>query len=168
MKFNLSKKEAYIMVILNVTPDSFYDGGKYTDEKSIEKKVREMISNGVDIIDIGAESSRPGSMRISSQEEMKRLVPIVEFIRKFTNIPLSIDSVKSEVISALIPYDIQIINDISAGRDENIISIAAENNLYICIMHMQNNPENMQNDPRYNNVTKDIFCLLYTSDAADE
>ena len=160
MKFNLSKKEAYIMGILNVTPDSFYDGGKYTDEKSIEKKVREMISNGVDIIDIGAESSRPGSMRISSQEEMKRLVPIVEFIRKFTNIPLSIDSVKSEVISALIPYDIQIINDISAGRDENIISIAAKNNLYICIMHMQNNPENMQNDPRYNDVTKDIFNYL--------
>jgi dihydropteroate synthase len=123
MKFNLSNQEAYIMGILNVTPDSFYDGGKYTDEKSIEKKVREMISNGVDIIDIGAESSRPGSMRISSQEEMKRLVPIVEFIRKF-------------------------------------ISIAAKNNLYICIMHMQNNPENMQNDPKYNNVTKDIFNYL--------
>tara|TARA_Y100000817_G_scaffold305759_1_gene290201 strand:+ start:1857 stop:2093 length:237 start_codon:yes stop_codon:yes gene_type:complete len=70
MKFNLSKKEVYTMGILNVTPDSFYDGGKYTDKKSIENKVREMISNGVDIIDIGAESSRPGSARISSQEEM--------------------------------------------------------------------------------------------------
>ena len=97
------------MGILNVTPDSFYDGGKYTDEKSIEKKVREMISNGVDIIDIGAESSRPGSMRISSQEEMKRLVPIVEFIRKFTNIPQSNDTKKSQEISPIIHYHIQIL-----------------------------------------------------------
>ena len=157
MKFNLSKKETYIMGILNVTPDSFYDGGKYTEEKSIENKVREMINNGVDIIDIGAESSRPGSKRISVQEELKRLQPAVALIRKFTNIPLSIDSIKSEVISTLIPYDIQIINDISAGSDQNIISIAAKNNLYICIMHMQNNPESMQDDPRYSNVTEEIF-----------
>ena len=148
------------MGILNVTPDSFYDGGIYTDEKKVENKVKEMINNGVDIIDIGAESSRPGSVSIDAKEEIQRLKPVVSQIRSFSNIPISIDSTKSEVIQTLLPYDIQIINDISAGKDENIILLASKYNLYICIMHMQNRPENMQDNPTYKNVTNEIYDYL--------
>ncbi len=160
MKFNLTDKGFHIMGILNVTPDSFYDGGIYTDEKKVENKVKEMINNGVDIIDIGAESSRPGSVSIDAKEEIQRLKPVVSQIRSFSNIPISIDSTKSEVIQTLLPYDIQIINDISAGKDENIILLASKYNLYICIMHMQNRPENMQDNPTYKNVTNEIYDYL--------
>ena len=160
MKFNLADKDFHIMGILNITPDSFYDGGLYTDIHTVVNKVKEMINNGVDIIDIGAESSRPGSVTIDAQEEIQRLKPVVSHIRSFSNIPISIDSTKSDVIETLIPYDIQIINDISAGRDEGIILLASKYDLYVCIMHMQNNPENMQNDPQYNNVTSEIFDYL--------
>ena len=148
------------MGILNITPDSFYDGGVYESHNSIIKRVKEMIIQGADIIDIGAESSRPGSKKISAAEEIQRLEPVVSIIRKFTDIPISIDSTKSEVIERLIPFDIQIINDISAGEDKDIISLASKYNLYICIMHMQNNPENMQNNPKYQDVVKEIYLFL--------
>ena len=98
MNFNLEEDKRYVMGILNVTPDSFFDGGKYTTLDKVMVRVDEMIAEGVDIIDIGGESSRPGSDRISIQEELDRILPVVSKIRDNYDIPISIDSMKSDVV----------------------------------------------------------------------
>ena len=141
MSFSINSNKTYIMGILNITPDSFYDGGEYCNVEDIMPKVNNMINSGVDILDIGAESSRPGSKRISAQEEIDRIVPIVEVIRSNTNIPISIDTMKSKVIKEVIKYNIQIINDISSLSDSKSLEIIKDNNLILCLMHMQNTPQ---------------------------
>ena len=113
MRFTLEDNKCHIMGILNVTPDSFFDGGKYTDLDKIMIRVDQMINEGVDIIDIGGESSRPGSDRISVQEELDRILPVVSKIRESHGIPISIDSMKPDVVRELLSYNINIINDIS-------------------------------------------------------
>ena len=160
MSYKLNINSCQIMGVLNITPDSFYDGGKYDDITKIMLRVKEIIEQGADIIDIGAESSRPGSKNISAKEEIARLLPVVSKIRKLYTIPLSIDSTKSEVIKKLIKYDIQIINDISAISDSNLLNIIKKQNMYVCLMHMQNSPENMQENPTYDNVISDIILYL--------
>mgnify|MGYP001397152577 FL=1 len=162
MKYKLNTTSCQIMGVLNITPDSFYDGGKYDNIEKIMLRVKEMINQGVDIIDIGAESSRPGSKNISAKEEITRLLPVVSKIRESYNIPLSIDSTKSEVVSELVKYNIQIINDISAISDSRLLNTIKNQNIYVCLMHMQNSPENMQENPIYDNVVSDI--LLYLQD----
>ena len=140
------------MGVLNVTPDSFSDGGEFIDLKKALKHTEMMIDNGADIIDIGGESSRPGSQRISIQEEIDRLLPVVEKIREHHDIPISIDSMKPEVIQQLLPYKIQIINDISSLSDDRFIKILKDTGTYICLMHMLKTPETMQDNPNYDNV----------------
>ena len=110
MNFNLEEDKRYVMGILNVTPDSFFDGGKYATLDKVMVRVDEMIAEGVDIIDIGGESSRPGSDRISIQEELDRILPVVSKIRDNYDIPISIDSMKSDVVEELLPFKIDIIN----------------------------------------------------------
>ena len=139
MKYKLPDHKS-IMGILNVTPDSFYDGGKYKNTTEIINRIKQMIEQGVDIIDIGAESTRPGSKAVSLDEELRRLTPVISEIRKFSDIPISIDTTKADVIKELIKYNIQIVNDVSAGSDNEIINLARENQLYISLMHMQKNP----------------------------
>ena len=123
MNFNLEQDKRYVMGILNVTPDSFFDGGKYTTLDKVMFRVDEMIAEGVDIIDIGGESSRPGSDRISIQEELDRILPVVSKIRDNYDIPISIDSMKSDVVEELLSFKIDIINDISSLSDNNFINI---------------------------------------------
>ena len=159
MSYNLEKKLS-IMGILNITPDSFYDGGRYTNTKNTLVRVKEMLDQGVDIIDIGAESTRPGSLSVSLDEELSRLIPVVSEIRKISKIPLSIDTTKADVIRELIQYEIQIINDISAGSDNSMIKLAKDNNLHISLMHMQKKPETMQEKPTYKNVISEIHGYL--------
>ena len=159
MPYNLERKIS-IMGILNVTPDSFYDGGKYINTTNTIARVKEMLDQGVDIIDIGAESTRPGSLSVSLDEELARLIPVISEIRKISNIPLSIDTTKADVIKELIQYEIQIINDISAGSDNSMIKLAKDNNLYISLMHMQKKPETMQEKPTYKNVISEIYSYL--------
>ena len=113
MNFNLEEDKRYVMGILNVTPDSFFDGGKYATLDKVMVRVDEMIAEGVDIIDIGGESSRPGSDRISIQEELDRILPVVSKIRDNYDIPISIDSMKSDVVEELLSFKIDIINDLS-------------------------------------------------------
>ena len=112
MDFTLDKDKYHIMGILNVTPDSFFDGGKYSSLDKIMFRVNEMINEGADIIDIGGESSRPGSERISIQEEIDRILPVVSKIRNNYDIPISIDSMKPDVVKELLPYNINIINNL--------------------------------------------------------
>ena len=160
MSFSINSNKNYIMGILNITPDSFYDGGEYYNVEDIMPKVNNMINGGADILDIGAESSRPGSKRISAQEEIDRIVPIIEIIRSNTNIPISIDTMKSKVIKEVVKYNIQIINDISSLSDPKSLEIIKDNNLILCLMHMQNTPETMQDNPTYPNVTKNVTDYL--------
>jgi len=160
MNFNLEQDKRYVMGILNVTPDSFFDGGKYATLDKVMVRVDEMIAEGVDIIDIGGESSRPGSDRISIQEELDRILPVVSKIRDNYDIPISIDSMKSDVVEELLPFKIDIINDISSLSDNNFINILKKTDTYICLMHMIEDPSTMQNDPSYRNVTEEVFKYL--------
>ncbi len=164
-KINLKFDKTYIMGILNVTPDSFYDGGKYFESELALEKAKSIIKEGADIIDIGGESTRPGSQRISVEEEKKRVLPVIESIRKENKeILISIDTYKSVVAKEAIRAGADIINDISGGMfDPDILNVAAENDVYYIIMHINGAPDTMQNNPLYSEkgVINDIikyFC----------
>lgn len=152
-----------IMGILNVTPDSFFDGGKYNNLNKIATQVDKMLQEGATFIDIGAYSSRPGAKHISEQEELSRIVPIITFLkREFPNILISIDTFRSEVAKQCIANGACIINDISCGEmDKKMFETIAELQVPYIIMHMQGTPQNMQQNPKYSNITQDI--LFYFS-----
>lgn len=140
-----------IMGILNVTPDSFSDGGRYATTAKAVKRAFEMDAEGADIIDIGGESSRPGSLKISPREEIRRVVPVIEKIReKNRKIPVSVDTYKPEVAEAALKAGADMINDITGGVfDPRCMELAAKYGAGYVIMHMQGTPENMQKAPRY-------------------
>jgi dihydropteroate synthase len=145
------------MGILNVTPDSFSDGGLYFEkDKAIEHGLR-MISEGADIIDVGGESTRPGSDPIPVDEELSRILPVISGLRKHTKSLISVDTSKSEVALAALTEGADIINDISALRnDPKMISVAVQTDAPIILMHMKGSPKTMQRDPHYENVIKEI------------
>jgi dihydropteroate synthase len=154
-----------VMGILNITPDSFYDGGKYTTEKQILKKTGQMIREGASIIDIGAYSSRPGAAEISVDEEIGRLAPALGAIRKkYKDITISVDTFRSSVAEiAVKEYDVDIINDISAGdADKDMFSMIASLSVPYIMMHMKGTPMDMQVNPVYDDVVEEI--LLYFSE----
>lgn len=148
-----------IMGILNITPDSFFDGGKYNDEKSILEQVEKMLSEGATFIDVGAYSSRPGATHISEKEELNRIVPIIKLlVAHFPEILLSVDTFRSKVAKECIEAGAAIINDISGGNaDPNMFTTAVELQVPYIIMHMQGTPQNMQDNPQYNNITEDLI-----------
>ena len=158
--FDLSKPT--VMGILNLTPDSFYDGGVHNEINKIEDHVNKMVNDGMDILDIGGYSSKPGAKNISVDEELSRVIPILKHIRKiFPELVISIDTFRSKIASASLNEGADIINDISGGTlDKNMMSIVAKNNCPYILMHMQGNPQNMQNDPSYENVTLEIIQYL--------
>lgn len=152
-----------IMGILNVTPDSFSDGGKYTDTSSAIKQVKKMIAEGVDIIDIGGESSRPGSVPVSADEQIMRVVPVILALRRNLSVDvlISVDTMSSEVANTAINAGANIINDISAGQhDKRILTLASEKNVPIILMHMQGMPKTMQDNPSYEDVVKQVIHIL--------
>lgn len=154
---NLDFTKPLIMGILNVTPDSFSDGGKFYSRDAAVGHALKMAADGADIIDIGGESSRPGSDPISLDEELRRTIPIIEIIRSKSKIPISIDTTKSKVAKNAIEAGANIINDISAGAfDEEMFPLAAKKQCPICLMHIKGNPKNMQISPCYNNLINDI------------
>ncbi len=148
-----------IMGILNVTPDSFHDGGKYTDIDRIVSRVSEMVAEGADIIDVGGMSSRPGAEIISIKDEMARIVPALEAIKKaFPDTVLSIDTLRSEVANVACDIGASIVNDISGGQfDENMLDVVADKEVTYISMHMQGVPHSMQKNPSYDNVVKEIL-----------
>ena len=149
-----------IMGVLNITDDSFHDGGKYNSFKESFQHAKEIINEGADIIDIGAESSKPGSEPVSSKVQIKKIEPVVEAIREISNIPISIDTRSSDVIKKLTKYRINIVNDISALQDMELISVIKDNNLMVSLMHMQGVPKNMQDNPAYDDVVGDVYDYL--------
>jgi dihydropteroate synthase len=154
--FNVSR-QGLIMGVLNVTPDSFSDGGNFfAPEEAIERGVK-MALEGADIIDIGGESTRPGAEPIAVAEELRRVIPVIEKLRAKIDVPISIDSSKAEVARAAIQAGASIVNDITGGRgDEGMLPLIAETNSALIIMHMQGTPRTMQNQPRYSDVVSEI------------
>lgn len=156
------------MGILNITPDSFYDGGKYITQDIIHKKVVEYQKNGMDILDIGAYSSRPGAQEVSIEREKSRLLPVLKYIKShFPELIISVDTFRSEVAEKSIELGADIINDISAGEiDAKIHDVVCEANVPYIAMHMQGNPQNMQNNPSYDDILKEM--ILYFSEIREK
>ena len=148
--------KCHVMGILNVTPDSFYDGGWHFDSASTQKRVEEMIAEGAEIIDIGGESTRPGSKPVSIEEELERVIPAIEFVKKVSDIPISIDTQKAEVARKAVEAGACVVNDIGGLRNNDMISTIAELQIPVIIMHMQGTPENMQKNPQYDDTVQDI------------
>ena len=156
-----------IMAVLNVTPDSFSDGGSYTDTESAVNKALEMIAQGADIIDIGGESTRPGAEPVSLDEEIKRTVPVIKALREKSDVLISIDTTKARVAELAIEAGADIINDISAfKRDPQMISVAVKSGAGAMLMHMRGTPQTMQQDLHYEDLVGEI--KQYFSDIISE
>jgi dihydropteroate synthase len=153
-------KRPLVMGILNITPDSFSDGGMYLDFNVALKRADQMIEEGADIIDIGGESTRPGSDPVSTYEELKRIVPVIEAIKKISDIAISIDTYKPEVMKEVIDMDVAMINDIFALQKPNAIDLIKKSNVGVCLMHMQGTPKTMQLNPTYKNVVSEVRSFL--------
>ena len=160
-KFNL-KDFPKIMGILNVTPDSFSDGGNFLNLDESLRHAEHMVIEGADIIDIGGESSRPGSEPVSTQEEIDRIIPVIEAIADRLDIPISVDTSKPDVMSNAINAGACMINDINALRAEGAIDVAAETQAFVCLMHMRGKPKIMQESPHYKNVVQEVKNFLLT------
>jgi dihydropteroate synthase len=146
-----------VMGILNVTPDSFSDGGQFTCVDSALKKVDQMVENGVDIIDIGGESTRPGAAEVSVKDEIVRVIPLLKAIKLRFDINVSIDTSKAEVMSEAIVHGADMINDVRALQNKGCLEVVAQSDIAICLMHMQGMPRTMQHNPQYSNVITDIL-----------
>ena len=154
-------RNTLIMGILNVTPDSFSDGGEYYNSQKAVDCALQMERDGADIIDIGGESTRPGASPISIEEELNRVLPVIRGIRQKSNIAISIDSYKSEVAEKAIAVGANIINDISGLRfDKNMIHLTKEFQVPIIIMHMLGSPQNMQNNPSYSDLMEELISFF--------
>jgi dihydropteroate synthase len=159
------RKTPLIMGILNITPDSFSDGGNFYTVQSAVDRAKQMEDAGADILDIGGESTRPYSQPVSPQDELDRVVPVLERLQKSINIPISIDTTKSDVARAAIQLGAQIINDISGlEADEQMIEVARDSRAGVCAMHRQGTPQTMQDNPSYENCTVEILEYLKLRD----
>ncbi len=159
-RFNWGER-TYIMGILNLTPDSFSDGGKYGDPTKAIERVAEMLPY-IDILDIGGESTKPGATPVAEAEELRRVIPTIGLIRKtYPNLPLSLDTMKAKVALEGIKTGVDIINDVSSGRyDPNLFAVVAEHKVPLILMHMAGMPQTMQNNPTYEDVILEITDFL--------
>ena len=151
------KNKTLIMAVLNVTPDSFSDGGSYADVKCAVKNAMQMVEQGADIIDIGGESTRPGAEKVSQETELKRVIPVIKSIRELSIVPISIDTTKSEVARQAIAAGADIINDISAFKmDPEMKNVALETGAGAMLMHMRGTPQTMQENLHYDDLIGEI------------
>ena len=153
----------HVMGVLNCTPDSFYAGSRVAGEREAARQATDMIEAGATILDIGGESTRPGSKPVDAAEERSRVVPVIEAIRNFSDIPISIDTQKASVASSAIDAGADIVNDVSALRaDDAMLSLVAEREVGVVLMHMLGTPETMQHNPTYSDVVGEILHFLVT------
>jgi len=146
------------MGVVNVTPDSFSDGGVNFDPDDAVATARRMVEEGAAIVDVGGESTRPGSGGVSADEELRRVVPVLE---RLDGLPLSIDTSKAEVARRALALGAELVNDVTALRgDPRMAEVVAESGAYLCLMHMQGDPRTMQADPRYDDVVDDVKAFL--------
>ncbi|MEN3029704.1 dihydropteroate synthase [Chromobacterium amazonense] len=159
-RFTLDLSRPLVMGILNVTPDSFSDGGRFNRMEDALRRAEAMLAEGADILDIGGESTRPGAPFVSPQEEMSRVLPALEKLRDL-GAPLSLDTRRAEVMREALALDaVDLINDVSALEDEGALQVAAQSQAAICLMHKQGNPDTMQDKPAYGDVVAEVAEYL--------
>ncbi len=155
------EKRTYLMGILNVTPDSFSDGGQYNSIETALEQAKKMMDNGADIIDIGGQSTRPGAEEITLEEELNRVIPIIQKLRKNSLIPISIDTTRSQVAQVAIEAGADIVNDISGGTfDEKMFSTVASLDVPMIIMHIRGTPKTMQQNTDYQDLVNEVIEWL--------
>ena len=165
MKMNFAGREldlsrCHVMGILNVTPDSFSDGGRFNSRESALVRARQMVSDGASFIDVGGESTRPGASEVSTQEELDRVCPVVEAIAKELDTVISVDTSNPVVMAETARLGAGLINDVRALQREGAPDVAAKAGIPVCIMHIQGEPDTMQDDPRYRNVRREVSSFL--------
>ncbi|MDW1739319.1 dihydropteroate synthase [Vibrio sp. Vb2354] len=165
---SLDLSRPHVMAILNVTPDSFSDGGKYNSIELALAQVDKMIKAGVSIVDVGGESTRPGAPDVSLEEELRRVVPVIKAIREKYDVWISVDTSKAEVMRQAIDAGADLINDIRSLQEPGALEVAAEASLPICLMHMKGQPRTMQVDPHYDDLMEDVSAFLEERIAACE
>ena len=155
------RRRPLLMGIVNVTPDSFYDGGRYIDPERAVAHACHLVAQGADILDIGAESTRPGAEPVTEEEELARVVPVVAALARQVSVPISVDTTKSTVARAALDVGASMINDVSALQwDPEMASVVAQADAAVILMHMQGTPQTMQRAPRYHNVVTDVIAFL--------
>lgn len=159
-RYQLTLNRPHVMGIVNVTPDSFSDGGNYTSTEKAIAHALALIADGADVLDIGGESTRPGATPVPLDEELRRVVPVIEQLAKLTKVPLSIDTYKPEVMRAAIAAGVDIVNDVRALQEERALEIVANSNVGVCLMHMQGTPQTMQQNPTYVDVVTEVMDFL--------
>src|SRR5437660_6925246 len=147
-----------VMGVVNVTPDSFSDGGVHLQPAAAVAAGWRMIDEGVAIVDVGGESTRPGSEGVSADEELRRIVPVLEGL---AGLPVSIDTSKADVARRALELGVELVNDVTALRgDPELAGVVAESNAYLCLMHMRGEPRTMQRDPRFDDVAREVAAFL--------
>ena len=164
-RFSLSLERPLIMGIVNITPDSFSDGGKYFDSSRALDHARQLLEDGADILDIGGESSRPGAEPVEVDEELRRVLPVLEKLGELP-VPVSVDTCKPEVMRRAIAAGASMINDIFALRAQGALDAVADSPVAVCLMHMQGEPRTMQRSPRYRDVVGEVETFLVERAAA--
>lgn len=149
-----------VMGILNVTPDSFSDGGRYLEPKLAVEHARQMALAGAALIDVGGESTRPGAEEVGIAEEIRRVVPVIEALAANTRLPISVDTSKPEVMTAAVRAGASMINDVRALREPGALEAAARTDAAVCLMHMQGEPRTMQSEPHYLDVVSEVSDFL--------
>ncbi len=155
------------MGIVNVTPDSFYDGGRHDSTAGAIAHAHKLVADGADMLDVGGESTRPGAQPVGIQEELDRVLPVIEGLRG-VSVPVSIDTCKLEVMRAAISAGVEMVNDINAFQDASAMHEVAAHNVAVCMMHKQGTPQTMQSSPGYSDVVSEIWDFLRTRIIAAE
>ncbi|WP_223787645.1 dihydropteroate synthase [Marinicella meishanensis] len=168
-------KDYQVMGVLNVTPDSFSDGGKFIDLDAAMQQVDAMVQADVDWVDVGGESTRPGAQPVTTEAEMQRVIPVIQAIKqRHPNLNISIDSSKPEVMEAAVMAGASMINDVNALQADGAIEVAVKHDVKVCLMHKQGSPQTMQDDPAYDDVVQQVLdffeqrvedCLAHGMDA---
>ena len=159
-RYQLDLHRPHVMGIVNVTPDSFSDGGKFVSTELAVQHALQLIAEGADIIDIGGESTRPGAVPVSLDQELSRVIPVIEALSKVVTVPISIDTYKPEVMRLAITAGADMVNDVRALQESSALEIVAASNVGVCLMHMQGIPQTMQTDPHYENVIEEVKQFL--------
>jgi dihydropteroate synthase len=156
----LNLERCKLMAILNITPDSFSDGGKFVGVDAALRQVASMLADGADIIDVGGESTRPGAIQVPLQQELDRVLPVIELIRREFDTVISVDTYKATVMTEAIAAGADIINDIKALQEQGALAAAAKLQVPVCLMHMQGQPDSMQQAPQYRDVITEVSQFL--------
>ncbi len=157
---DLSLPRTQVMGILNLTPDSFSDGGQFNNLDSALKQTEAMIQAGADIIDLGGESTRPGAPAVSVDEELDRVMPVLTAIRERFAIPISVDTSKPAVMQAAIQQRVELINDVRALQEPDALAVCAQSQGWVCLMHMQGQPRTMQQAPYYEDIVREVSVFF--------